>query len=109
MSGGAVISKADDGTLVICGVISSDSSTKEGQEKYGTGENAIASKIYPVLGLRFGEPVTYVYEDNGTRVSEKKECLIDFLDGVAVSDIDRAQDHLKIETSSNGRLCYSWR
>ncbi|GAB5509085.1 MAG: hypothetical protein Rhims3KO_04860 [Hyphomicrobiales bacterium] len=108
MSGGAILSIAKDGAVVLCGVISSDASTKEGQEKYGSGENAIASKIYPILGLRFGEALTYEYEENGTRVSEKKARLLDFLDGVAVVDIDHAQDHLQVEIKSNGYLQYSW-
>ncbi|MEO0383067.1 MAG: hypothetical protein AAF234_05880 [Pseudomonadota bacterium] len=108
MSGGAILSIAKDGALVLSGVISSDASTKEGQEKYGSGENAIASKIYPVLGLRFGEALTYEYEENESLVSEKKERLLDFLDGEAVVDIDHAQDHLQVEIKSNGYLQYSW-
>ncbi len=109
MSGGAVISVNSDGRLALCGVISSDISRSDANKEHGSGEHAISSKIYPMLGMNFGEKITYSYNENGTLVTEEKGNLFDFLDGVAVVDIDNAQDHLQFAIGDDGLLRYEWR
>ncbi len=92
MSGGPVV-QIIDGNLVVCGVISSDSSADE--LRYGTGERAIASILEPLLSLDLvvdgHYPLTYSYmtKDGPSRPLTVRR-LADLVEEGVVSNVARA-------------------
>lgn len=109
MSGGAILCRNKDGRYYLSGIISRDLSVIVGAETRGSGENAIAAKIYPMMGQQFPEEFLYSYYEEGKLISEKKSSLLDCVDGVLIEDFDRAQDHLKVKISEDdGLLYYAW-